>query len=310
MSLSRTSILATLIAIIALTGAGVLGACGDGGDAAPPSASPDPVVLRVDGRPIRQSAIDALRAEFRLGGTEDTEARAQEEAVRREFVRREAERLEVGADAGEVTARRAQLVSQLGGEAALTAALAKIPITDAQLRSGLRDGVLREAVQDAKYGSLVASDGQARAYYDENRAAFRREASAHLEMIQVRAERIGESALRRLGEGRPFDEVARQFSTDPESKAAGGDVGTVSLASLPAVLRRAVLAARPGEVTGPVQGPGGWYLIRVSELQRAGVAPFADVRPDILEELTRSRRYAALEAWLDAAREKASVETP
>ncbi|HEX5643071.1 MAG TPA: peptidyl-prolyl cis-trans isomerase [Thermoleophilia bacterium] len=308
MSLFRTSILAALSVIVALTGAGALAACGDGGDAASPSASPDPVVLRVDGRPIRQSAIDALRAEFRLGGTEDTEARALEEAVRREVVRREAERLEVGADAGEVTARRARLVSQLGGEEALTAALAKVPITDAQLRSGLRDGVLREAVQDAKYGSLVATDAQARAYYDENRASFRREASAHLEMIQVRAERIGESALRRLGEGRPFDEVARQFSTDPESKAAGGDMGTVTLASLPAVLRRAVFAARPGEVTGPVEGPGGWYLIRVSELQRAGVAPFADVRPDILEELTRSRRYEALEAWLDAAREKASVE--
>jgi len=308
MSLSRTSILAALSAIIALLGAGVLVACGAAGDADPPSASPDPVVLRVDGRPIHQSAIDALRAEFRLGGTEDTEARAQEEAVRREFVRREAERLEVAVDADEVAARRAQLVSQLGGEEALTAALARVPITDAQLRSGLRDGVLREAVQDAKYGSLAATDGQARAYYDKHRASFRREASAHLEMIQVRAERIGETALRRLDEGRPFDEVARQFSTDPESKAAGGDVGTVSLASLPEVLRRAVLAARPGEVTGPVEGPGGWYLIRVSELQRAGVAAFAAVRRDIVEELTRSRRYTALEAWLDAAREKASVE--
>ncbi|MGE5228613.1 MAG: peptidylprolyl isomerase, partial [Deltaproteobacteria bacterium] len=308
MTLRRTSILAALSALIALTGAGVLVACGAGGDATPPSAPPDPVVLRVDGRPIRQSAIDALRAEFRLGGTEDTEARAQEEAVRREFVRREAERLDVGVDADEVAARRAQLVSQLGGEEALSAALAKVPITDAQLRSGLRDGVLREAVQDAKYGSIAVTGGQARAYYDKHRAAFRREASAHLEMIQVRAERIGETALRRLDEGRPFAEVARQFSTDPESKAAGGDVGTVTLASLPEVLRRAVLAARPGEVTGPVEGPGGWYLIRVSELQRGGIAPFSSVRRDIVEELTRSRRYAALEAWLDAAREKASVE--
>jgi parvulin-like peptidyl-prolyl isomerase len=308
MSLSRKTILAALGAFVVLASAGALTACGGDGDADPSPAPPDPVVLRVDGRPIRQSAVDSLRAEFRLGGSEDTEARALEEAVRRELVRREAERLEVAVDEDEVAARRAQLVSQLGGEEALTAALAEVPITDAQLRSGLRDGVLREAVQDARFGSLVASDGQARAYYDKNRASFRRQASARLEMIQVRAERIAETALRRLDEGRPFDEVARQFSTDPESKAAGGDVGTVGLASLPPTLRKAALAARPGEVTGPVEGPGGWYLIRVSELQRAGLTPFADVRRDILEELTRSRRYAALEAWLDAAREKASVE--
>jgi len=159
-------------------------------------------VLRVDGRPIRQSAIDALRAEFRLGGTEDTEARAQEEAVRREFVRREAERLDVAVDADEVAARRrAQLVTQLGGEEALSAALAKIPITDAQLRSGLRDGVLREAVQDAKYGSIAVTAARRAPYYDKHRRGVPREASAHLEMIQVRAERIGETALRRLDEG-------------------------------------------------------------------------------------------------------------
>ena len=51
--------------------------------------------MLVDGHPVHQSDVDAVRAEFRLGGSSDTEARAEKEAVRRELVRLEAERLGV-----------------------------------------------------------------------------------------------------------------------------------------------------------------------------------------------------------------------
>jgi peptidyl-prolyl cis-trans isomerase C len=291
----------------------VLAGCGGtGGASAPasPSASPDPVVLHVDGQAVRQSAVDAVRAEFRLGGSSDTEARAEREVVRRELVRREAERLGVAADPGEVEARRSAMAGQLGGEQALVAALKNVPMTDAQLRSDLRDGVLREAVQDAKYPSLAATSAEARAYYDKHRASFRRVASAHLWSIQVAAERIAESALGRLRSGRPFEEVARQFTTDPEAKAQGGDMGTVTLVSLPAPLRKAVETTKEGVPTRPVQGPGGWYVLKATGVQPAGTLAFSHVKAQIVSELTRERRSVALEDWIDQAREKATVTRP
>ena len=152
MSRSRTLLVVIVLALAVALGAAVLAACGGaGGAASSPSPAADPVVLHVDGHAIHQSAVDAVRAEFRLGGTADTQARAEKEVVRRELVRLEAERLGVTADPREVASRRAAMVAQLGGEQALAAALVKVPMTDAQLRSGLTDGVLREALQDAKY---------------------------------------------------------------------------------------------------------------------------------------------------------------
>ncbi len=293
--------------------AAVLAGCGGSGGAAAsssPSASPDPVVLRVDGQPIRRSAVDAVRAEFRLGGTSDTDARAEREVVRRELVRREAERMGVTADPGEVETRRRAMAGQLGGEQALTAALKNVPMTDAQLRRDLRDGVLREALQDAKFTSLAATSAEARAYYDAHRASFHQAASAHLWSIQVAAERIAESALGRLRSGHPFDEVARQFSTDPEAKAQGGDMGTVTLASLPATLRKAVETAKDGVATRPVQGPGGWYVLKATHVQPAGTPAFGQVKAQIVRELTRERRFKALEDWIDQARDKATVTPP
>jgi peptidyl-prolyl cis-trans isomerase C len=313
MSLFRTPIALALAALAVLLGAAVLVACGDsGGDAGKKVASPasDPVVLDVDGRSIRQSVVDAVRAEFRLGGTSDTEARAEKEAVRRELVRREAERLGVTADAAEVAARRAAMVDQLGGEEALAAALKAVPMTDEQLRSGLTDGVLREALQNARFEDLTATTAAARDYYDGHRATFREPGSVHLWSIQVAAERIAENAIDRLESGRPFAEVARQFSADPESKAAGGDLGTVALASLPEPLREAVEGTPAGEVSEPVEGPGGWYVLKATELRRARTAPFPEVREQILSELTRRKRFVALDAWLDSARQAATVTRP
>lgn len=285
----------------------VLSGCGDSPGEASPSPTTDPVVLLVDGRPVHRSAVDAVKAELRLGGSEAGGAEAEEEAVRRELLREEAERLGVVVDPAVVEARLKSMVDQAGGEDALAVALQRVAITEAQLKRGLEDGVRYEVLQNAKFGELRATSEQAMAYYDAHRASFRQVASLHLFSIRVAAERIAESALQRLREGRPFEEVARQFSTDPEAKAKGGDMGRVALASLPEPLREAVDATEPGEVSKPVQGPGGWFLLKATDRKQAGVTPYAEAEQELLGELTRRKRFRAVESWLDEAYDGATV---
>ena len=59
-----------------------------------------------------------------------------------------------------------------------------------------------------------------------------------------------------------------------------------------------------------MQGPGGWYLFKATDVQPARTAPFAEVEDQIIGELTRRERFDALEDWLDAAREAATVTRP
>ena len=301
-----------LVVALGLSLAAALAACGGSGGA-DPSSSPtsDPIVATVDGRPVLQSAVDAVSAEFRLGGNPGSEGKAVKEAVDRELVRREAERLGVVADPADVLRRRKAMAGELGGEAKLKAALEGVPMTDAQLQRDLEDGVLREALQDAKYPSLAATRQAARTYYERNRSdLFGRPASLHLGAILVHAKPIAENALARLRSGRPFEEVARQFTIDPEAKANGGDLGWVLTSSLPAPLRRAAAAAKPGTVSKPVEGPGGWYVLKVLAERAAGVTPFAKVERSLIAELTRRERFKALDAWLASARDKATVTEP
>ena len=54
-----------------------------------------------------------------------------------------------------VERRLAAVTAQIGGQAALDAALEKTGMTPAQLRTSLAQGVLREAVQNARFAHVV-----------------------------------------------------------------------------------------------------------------------------------------------------------
>jgi foldase protein PrsA len=309
----RKRLLYVLLAALGLILAGASSAaCGDPGSA-PPSSSPaaDPVVVTVNGRPVPRSAVDAVRAEFRLGGTSDAEAKAVKEAISRELVRQEAERLGVVADPADVRRRRSTIAGQLGGEAGLAAALKRVPMSEVQLQRDLEDGVLREALQKAKFPRLAATPGAARAYYERHlQARFTLPAEVHLGAIRVLTRQVAENAVARLRAGRPFGEVARQFTNDAESRDKGGDLGWVLASSLPAPLRRSAAGLKPGAVGKPVEGPGGWYLLKLVASRPARVTPFAAVERRLLEELTLQARVRAMDRWLAAARKRATVTQP
>ena len=288
----------------------VAAGCGGAATRSPsPSPSGDPVVARVNGREVRRSDVDLARAEARLVGQEDSEEAGLETAIDGALVAAEAERLGVTADAAEVDRRVAAVRDELGGQEALDAALEETRMTLEQLRTSLEQGVVREGVQEARFPHLKAKAAAVRAFYDDNRRKlFTTPAAWRLGAFMVRNEGIAGNAVERLEQGRPFEEVARQFSIDPELKASGGMMGWVEPASLPAPLRAAAAKLGVDQVTPPTKGPGGVWVLKLLGVRPASVTPFADVRDQIQEGLDGRRRSAALSRWLEEARAGADVE--
>jgi parvulin-like peptidyl-prolyl isomerase len=306
-TMRRTWLLAACVALVAVLAAAGLAACGGGRDDA--SASPDAVVARVDGRAVHQSAVDQARAEARFAGGADDAGKALDAAIERELVRAEAQRLGLTADEAEVERRLAAVGAQLGGDAALKAALEQAAVSEDQLRESLRAGILRKAVQDARFPQVKAGPGAARRFYERRRAdLFTEPAAVKLGAIVVRNEGIAGNAIKRLRAGRPFEEVARQFSVDPELKSAGGVMGWIDPRSMPGPLRKAVARLRVGATSRPVAGPGGAWIFRVLARRPERVVPFASARAQIQDALTGRRRAAALDKWLATARKDALIE--
>lgn len=298
--------------VVAVVFVAAVVAPGCGSDAQPSSSpSADTVMATVDGSEVRASDVELVRAERRLMGEADGATAALDEAIERDIMYREAERLGAEADESVIAKRLDELESAYGDAAVLDAVLDRAGLDRSQLRRSVADGVLRESLRDAKFSSTTVSAKAVNAYYRRNvRRLFTDPASVHLAAIQVRTEKVAENAIGLLAEGRPFSEVAHALSTDPASRDNGGDLGWVLTSSLPLPLHKAVAASGPGLITKPVGGGSMWYVLNVIGERPARVIPLDEVRTRLTDELTRVERAQALERWLDAARERATVVLP
>ena len=126
------------------------------------------------------------------------------------------------------------------------------------------------------------------------------------EAARARASQIRKEALK---PGADFAALARQYSEDDGSKAAGGDLGFFPRARMVEEFSQAAFALEPGGVSEPVRSQFGYHVIKVEERRPAGQKPLEEVRElirntiaDSLADGEGSRRAAALREKIDAAK--------
>ena len=90
-----------------------------------------------------------------------------------------------------------------------------------------------------------------------------------------------------LAAGKPFSELAKTFSEDPGSAAAGGDLGIAERGIFVAPFEAAAFElAAAGEISPPIETEFGFHLIQLSELVPAAVTAF-DVVAESVEQAYR-----------------------
>jgi peptidyl-prolyl cis-trans isomerase D len=94
----------------------------------------------------------------------------------------------------------------------------------------------------------------------------------------------------RIVAGTRFEDLARQFSQDPGSAQADGDLGFFARGDLVQPFEDAVLALEPGELSPVVETPMGLHLIRLEERR---VQDFEEVAPAFRARVQAQRTAAA-----------------
>lgn len=300
---------AALAACAFLLAGGALWAGGCGASSPESATSPaDPVVARVNGRPVHEGQVAAVIGEARLVNQTITEAQALDGVIDEELLRQEAERLGVAPPATLVEARVRALERRVGGAAALDETLKSVRLTRAQLRERLAVVVLGERVAVAKFPQLRVTRRDAQAYYRRHLFVFTAPAAVKLGDIVVHTERMAEGAIERIRGGQSFYETAKMFIRDPEQKQVGGQLGWVRADTLPTAIARAVVKLSPGQISEPVQSLGGFNVIKLYARRAARTTPFAQVEAQVRAAALSRRRAAALRRWLDEARASAHIE--
>ena len=95
----------------------------------------------------------------------------------------------------------------------------------------------------------------------------------------AQAKQSTENILGQLRQGASFAALARQFSKS-STATGGGDMGWVTDADVGPDVAKALAGMRPGQISDPIRGAGGYYLIGLREKRTAaGSKPEAEPTP-------------------------------
>lgn len=189
----------------------------------------------------------------------------------------------------------------------------------------IQQEVLRQSVTDMSPRHTASLDNQTRGYvsgvametvvlqavtdealqaaYDarfKDAASQTEYSAAH---ILVNTVEEAEALKAKLAEGADFGELATVSSIDNGSGALGGELGWFGLGMMVKPFEDAVVAAKVGEVTGPVQSEFGFHLILVRETRNAENPTLDQLRDELATEIEN----AVIQSLVDSLTAAAAV---
>ncbi|MBA4065791.1 MAG: hypothetical protein C0501_19150 [Isosphaera sp.] len=165
-------------------------------------------------------------------------------------------------------------------------------------RQAMADEYVRSVLKDKGRPPAL---GEVRAYYDAHPDEFQvpdRVKWLHVFVsLQQRAPREAhdraEAVRRQAAGGADFAGLSKQYDDGLAGRAGGVGTGAERGRVQPADLEPAVWGLKPGEVSGVVETPAGYHVVKVVEREYAGVRPFdAKVQAEIREKMVRQAREA------------------
>jgi peptidyl-prolyl cis-trans isomerase SurA len=305
---------------------------------APPPVSDD-VWAVVDGREIHREEVEkAYRRTVQPNqGPSDDEALTAklnllDQVILEDIMMARARELKIELPESEVDAAFSDGKKNIP-DAAFNQELAARNLTAADMREGVRrELTTQKVIQQEISSKITVSDADVNDFFQANKAQFNLPEDAyHIGQIvitatkeQQLANRTGDDAttpqaatakaqmlMERLKSGTPFNELAMDYSEDPESAPRGGDVGLVPVSALrqvPPQLRDAVVKAQPGTVN-LVGMEGGYTIVALVAKQPAGQRDpsMPEVRKGIEDTLRGRREQLLRTAYVEALRNKATV---
>ena len=169
--------------------------------------------------------------------------------------------------------------------------------------------------------TITVPDTQVQEYYRTHEKEFAKPEevkAAHILIRPATQDDAGwQAALAKANEvyakatarGADFGALAKQYSEDPGSKDAGGDLGWFARGRMVKEFEDAAFSLKPGEISHPVKSQFGYHIIKLEDRHAAGQRSLDEVRATIENTIAEgladgegSRRANALREKIDAAK--------
>jgi len=196
-------------------------------------------------------------------------------------------------------------------------------------KQNLRNNIITQQVIAREVGqNIKITDEELHKFYDDHKAQFERPEQVRMSEILVpiekppadaanpseaeeqqlaAAEAKAKQVLDSIHKGAKFEDVAKKESAGPTA-AQGGDLGYFKRGTLAKGLEDLTFSMKPDQVSDVIRTKQGFVILKVTEHQEAGLAPFKDIAPRIQDALYYEKLQPALRTYLTKLREEAYID--
>ncbi len=297
-------------------------------------ASPDTVILKIDGetftktdltRAMSQAAAlagvppDMLDAQMRAA----FEQPAYEKLIERHLLVKEAKRRKLWPDDKESATKREEMLKTLPEGKSLDDVLKVMGVDQKSFEDDLRiDLAIAKLLKDVEAKVPAPPKAVIDGIYEKNKAVFTIPDTAAAAHILVKADRASGPAV--LAEKKKeaeaikasvvgkddatFAAVAKEKSQDPSGPARGGDLGMFKRGDLFPEFEAVAFKLKEGEIAGPVQTDRGFHIIRGGGVQLGRTLPPKEAKDIIVEREKVKTFLAAVDDLVEQLRKGATIE--
>jgi len=155
---------------------------------------------------------------------------------------------------------------------------------------------------------ISVKDEDLKAYFEENKESFGTPEQVQASHILLNEKKEAESVLQQLKDGADFAELAKQFSQDPGSKDNGGELPLFGRGEMYEEFENAAFELGKGEMSGIVESPGGFHIIKVTDKIAAQTPAFEEKQEEVKKAYFDEQLQAQLPDWLEKIRKEAEIK--
>jgi peptidyl-prolyl cis-trans isomerase C len=206
-------------------------------------------------------------------------------------------------DAVRAQAREALIQHEVLLQAAQKAPVSQLPAVQVQAQYNAETTLVRAYLQQWLQQNPIATEA-VQTVYDELKKQMGNQE------VQIRHILLGSldeanKVQAQIAAGGKFEDLAANLSQDAASKANGGLMPWVAQGALLPAIAQAIAPLKKGQVaSAPVQGPGGYHVIRLEDTRPFKAPELAQVQAQI----KRNLESQAVNAHIQKLREQASVK--
>lgn len=178
-------------------------------------------------------------------------------------------------------------------------------LTEADVQNILRQQIIMEK---AVAPQISVKDADVKSYFDKNHTLLDKPEQVRARHILVADEKTANEIEAKLKSGTKFEDLAKQFSTDPSTKDKGGELGFFGRGQMVAPFQDAAFSLPVGAISQPVKSPFGWHVIQVEEKKAAVKASLASATGQIKDTLTQQQQAQQMPIFLQQLRGKAKID--